>query len=70
MPFGTNCYLVASEQTRDGMVVDPAANAPRILGNIREQPLAKSQNILEPALLSIQPSPKSCSVMTSANSIS
>ncbi len=36
MPFGTNCYLVASEQTRDGMVVDPAGDAPRILSNIRE----------------------------------
>lgn len=36
MPFGTNCYLVASEQTRDGMVIDPAGNAPKILGSIRE----------------------------------
>ena len=36
MPFGTNCYLVASEQTRDGMVVDPAGDASRILSNIRE----------------------------------
>ena len=36
MPFGTNCYLVASEQTRDGMVVDPAGDAPRILSNTRE----------------------------------
>ena len=36
MPFGTNCYLVASEQTRDGMVIDPAGDAPRILNNIRE----------------------------------
>jgi hydroxyacylglutathione hydrolase len=36
MPFGTNCYLVASEQTRDGMVVDPAGDAFRILSNIRE----------------------------------
>jgi hydroxyacylglutathione hydrolase len=36
MPFGTNCYLVASEQTRDGMVVDPAGDASRILRNIRE----------------------------------
>jgi len=36
MPFGTNCYLVASEQTRDGMVIDPAGDAPRILSNIRE----------------------------------
>jgi len=36
MPFGTNCYLVASEQTRDGMVIDPAGDAPRIMSNIRE----------------------------------
>jgi glyoxylase-like metal-dependent hydrolase (beta-lactamase superfamily II) len=36
MPFGTNCYLVASEQTRDGMVIDPAGDAPRILNNISE----------------------------------
>lgn len=36
MPFGTNCYLVGSEQARDGMVVDPAGDAPRILSNIRE----------------------------------
>ena len=36
MPFGTNCYLVASEQTRDGMVIDPAGDAPRIISNIRE----------------------------------
>ena len=36
MPFGTNCYLVASEQTRDGLVIDPAGDASRILDNIRE----------------------------------
>ena len=36
MPFGTNCYLVASEETSDGMVIDPAGDAPRILSNIRE----------------------------------
>ena len=36
MPFGTNCYLVASEQTRDGMVIDPAGDAPRIMSNISE----------------------------------
>jgi len=36
MPFGTNCYLVASEQTRDGLVIDPAGDAPRILSNIQE----------------------------------
>ncbi len=36
LPFGTNCYLVGSEQTRDGMVIDPAGDAPRIEKNIRE----------------------------------
>jgi len=34
--FGTNCYLVASEQTRDGIVIDPAGDAPRIMSNIRD----------------------------------
>lgn len=36
MPFRTNCYLVASEQTRDGMVIDAAGDASRILNNIQE----------------------------------
>jgi hydroxyacylglutathione hydrolase len=36
MPFGTNCYLVASDKTRDGMVIDPAGDAVRILNNIAE----------------------------------
>jgi len=36
MPFGTNCYLVGSEETRDGMVIDPAGDASRILSNISE----------------------------------
>ena len=36
MPFGTNCYLVASEQTRDAMVIDPAGDAMRIVNNINE----------------------------------
>ena len=36
MPFGTNCYLVASDKTRDGMVIDPAGDAVRILNNISE----------------------------------
>jgi hydroxyacylglutathione hydrolase len=36
MPFGTNCYLVASDKTRDAMVIDPAGDAARILNNISE----------------------------------
>jgi len=36
MPFGTNCYLVGANQTRDGMVIDPAGDAARIRQNIDE----------------------------------
>jgi glyoxylase-like metal-dependent hydrolase (beta-lactamase superfamily II) len=36
MPFGTNCYLVGSTQTREGMVIDPAGDASRILSSIGE----------------------------------
>ncbi|MDD5093795.1 MAG: MBL fold metallo-hydrolase [Dehalococcoidia bacterium] len=36
MPFGTNCYLVASEQTRDAMVIDPASDGAGIMKNIGE----------------------------------
>jgi glyoxylase-like metal-dependent hydrolase (beta-lactamase superfamily II) len=36
MPFGTNCYIVGSNQTHDGMVIDPAGEAFRILNNINE----------------------------------
>ncbi len=36
MPFGTNCYLVGADQTRDGMVIDPAGDAARIRQNIDE----------------------------------
>ncbi len=36
MPFGTNCYLVASEQTGDSMIIDPAGDAMRIMKNINE----------------------------------
>jgi hydroxyacylglutathione hydrolase len=35
-PFGTNCYIVGSEKTHDGMVIDPAGDAARILKNINE----------------------------------
>jgi hydroxyacylglutathione hydrolase len=35
-PLGTNCYIVASEHTHNGMVIDPAGDASRILSNIHE----------------------------------
>lgn len=36
LPFGTNCYLAASEQTKDAMVIDPAGDAMRIMNNVNE----------------------------------
>ncbi len=33
-PFGTNCYLVASEKTRRGIVIDPGDNAEYIINSI------------------------------------
>ena len=36
LPFGTNCYLVGSEQTHDEMVIDPAGDATRILNSIHD----------------------------------
>ena len=35
-PYGTNCYIVASEQTRDAMIIDPAGEARKILNSITE----------------------------------
>jgi hydroxyacylglutathione hydrolase len=35
-PIGTNCYIVGSDQTHDGMVIDPAGDAPKILDNIKQ----------------------------------
>ena len=87
MPFGTNCYLVASEQTRDGMVIDPAGDASRILSNIRELDLkiglivvththpdhiGAIRQVVENTGASFavhQPRPKTCSIMTSADSL-
>ena len=36
IPFGTNCYLVGSAKTSDGMVIDPAGDAARIMSNLHE----------------------------------
>ena len=35
-PFATNCYIVGSESTREGMIVDPGADARRILNKLDE----------------------------------
>lgn len=35
-PYLSNCYVVGSEKTRDGMIVDPGAEADRILKTVAE----------------------------------
>jgi len=35
-PFGSNCYIVGSETTKEGMIIDPGSEAKLILGNVAE----------------------------------
>ena len=38
-PFLTNCYIVGSEETKEGMIIDPADNAEAIMENVRQMGL-------------------------------
>jgi glyoxylase-like metal-dependent hydrolase (beta-lactamase superfamily II) len=35
-PFASNCYIVGSEATKDGMIIDPGADAEFILEHVRQ----------------------------------
>jgi glyoxylase-like metal-dependent hydrolase (beta-lactamase superfamily II) len=35
-PFASNCYIVGSESTKEGMIVDPGAEAETILESVKE----------------------------------
>ena len=35
-PIASNCYIVGSEATREGMIIDPGADAEEILENVRK----------------------------------
>lgn len=35
-PFASNCYIVGSEATKEGMIIDPGAEAEFILDNVRQ----------------------------------
>jgi glyoxylase-like metal-dependent hydrolase (beta-lactamase superfamily II) len=35
-PIVANCYIVGSESTKEGMIIDPGADADEILENVRE----------------------------------
>ncbi len=36
LPFGTNCYIVADEASKEGMLIDPGCDAPAIRQKIEE----------------------------------
>ena len=38
-PFASNCYIVGSESTKEGMIVDPGAEAENILKGVNESGL-------------------------------
>jgi glyoxylase-like metal-dependent hydrolase (beta-lactamase superfamily II) len=35
-PYASNCYIVGSEATREGMIIDPGANAREIMGTVEK----------------------------------
>lgn len=35
-PYGTNCYLVAAESGKEGLIIDPGAEAGRILKRVKD----------------------------------
>ena len=35
-PFASNCYIVGSESNKEGMIIDPGAEAEVILGNVKD----------------------------------
>lgn len=45
-PFQANCYIVGSENTGDGMLIDPGDEADEILGNVARQNLKISLIVL------------------------
>jgi len=41
-PFATNCYIVGSSSTKQGMIIDPGAEAETILGTVQQMGLSIS----------------------------
>ena len=39
-PFASNCFIVGSESTRKGIIIDPGADANNILNTVRDQGLS------------------------------
>lgn len=45
-PIGTNCYIMKNEENNEGLIVDPGADASRILHAVAELKLTKVDGIL------------------------
>jgi glyoxylase-like metal-dependent hydrolase (beta-lactamase superfamily II) len=39
-PFASNCFIIGSEETKEGMIIDPGANAKNILNAVRDLDLS------------------------------
>ncbi len=39
--ISTNCYLAINEETKQTVVIDPAASSPKLMGYIEEEGLKK-----------------------------
>ncbi|MCH7782052.1 MBL fold metallo-hydrolase [candidate division KSB1 bacterium] len=44
-PFASNCYIVASEKTRNGVIIDPGDEVDRIIGEIEDAGVTVSKII-------------------------
>ena len=42
-PFAANCYIVGSSATRQGMIIDPGAEADKILGGMLRNEVVKGE---------------------------
>ncbi len=45
-PFASNCYIVGSESNKEGMIIDPGADAEEILKNIKDLGLSIKSIVL------------------------
>ncbi len=45
-PFASNCYIVGSESNKEGMIIDPGADAKEILKNIKDLGLSIKSIVL------------------------
>ncbi len=45
-PFASNCYIIVSESNKEGMIIDPGADAEEILKNVKDLELSIKSIVL------------------------